>query len=87
VKGGHPVRKKRAIQNTLGRLGMQAGNQEVVAALAEVGIGVTKGLVRQIKVEILKEAARIERQRVRLPERPGRLQRPSKIPSRRENRS
>jgi hypothetical protein len=73
---------RRAIQRTLGRLGMQASNQEVVAALAECGIGVTEGLVRQVKVEILKEAAKVERQKVTVPDhckrRPIRL--PPKIP-------
>jgi hypothetical protein len=62
-KGGDPVSRKRAIQNTLGRLGMQASNKEVVAALAEIGIGVTEGLVHQVKVEMLKQAAGVERQR------------------------
>jgi hypothetical protein len=81
------VSKKRAIQNTLGRLGMQASNQEVVAALAEVGIGVTEGLIRQVRVEMLKEAARVERQRARHPATLHRLQRPQKIPSRRGSRS
>ncbi len=56
--------RKRAIQNMLGRLGMQASTKEVVAALAAVGISVTEGLVRQVKVEMLKEVVRVERQRV-----------------------
>jgi hypothetical protein len=76
------MRRRRAIQKTLGRLGMQAGNQEVIAALAECGIGVTEEFVRQVKVEMLKEAAKVERQRVTVP---GRFQRrqmrlPPKIP-------
>ena len=78
--------KKRAVQNTLGRLGMQASNREVVAALAEVGVGVTEGLVRQVRVELLKEAARVERRRARLPATPHRLQRPQKVPPRRGSR-
>jgi hypothetical protein len=81
------VSKKRTIQNTLARLGMQASNKEVVAALAEAGIGVAVGPVRRIKVELLKEAARVERQQVRLPARSGRLQCPPKIPPRRGGRS
>ena len=73
---------RRAVQNALARLGMQASNQEVVAALAECGIGVTEGLVRQIKAEMLKEASKVERQRVTVP---GRFQRrqmrlPPKLP-------
>ena len=59
------MRRRRAIQKTLGRLGMQAGNQEVIAALAECGIGVTEEFVRQVKVEMLKEASKVERQRSR----------------------
>ncbi len=74
--------RKRAIQEALGRLGMQAGNREVVALLAEWGIGVTEGLVRQVKVEILKGMARAERQKAPAPDRcrrpPVRL--PPKIP-------
>ena len=57
--------RRRAIQRTLGRLGMQASNREVVAALAECGMGVTEEFVRQVKVEMLKEASKVERQRVR----------------------
>ena len=87
MKGGDPVSKKRAIQNTLGRLGMQASNQEVVAALAAAGIGVTEGQIRQVRVEMLKEATRVERQRVKLPATLHRLPRPQKIPPRRGSRS
>jgi hypothetical protein len=79
------VSKKRAIQNMLSRLGMQASNKKVVAALAAVGISVPEGLVRQVKVEMLKEATRVERQQVRIPDRCKRrqFQRPPKIlPSR-----
>ncbi len=72
----------RAIQKTLGRLGMQASNQEVVAALAECGMSVAEELVRQVKVEMLKEAAKAERQKVTVPDRFQRRQmrRPPKIP-------
>ena len=87
MRGGDPVSKKRAIQYTLGRLGMQASNREVVAALADVGVGVTEGLIRQVRVELLKEAARAERQRARLPATQHRLQRPPKMPPRRGSRS
>ena len=74
--------RRRAIQKTLGRLGMQASNQEVVAALAECGIGVTEEFVRQVKVEMLKEAAKVERQKVTVPDRFQRRQMrlPPKIP-------
>ena len=63
------MRRRRAIQKTLGRLGMQASNQEVVAALAECGMSVAEELVRQVKVEMLKEAAKVERQKVTVPAR------------------
>ena len=74
--------RRRAIQKTLARLGMQASNQEVVAALAECGMTVTEGLVRQVNFEMLKEASKVEPQRVMVP---GRFQRrqirlPPKIP-------
>ena len=59
--------RRRAIQNTLGRLGMQASNREVVAALAECGMSVTEELVRQVKVEMLKDAANAERRKVTVP--------------------
>ena len=74
--------RRRAIQKTLGRLGMQASNREVVAALADCGMGVTEELVRQVKVEMLKEASKVERQKVRVPDRFQRRQMrlPPKIP-------
>ena len=61
---------------------MQISNQQVVAALAECGMSVTEELVRQVKVEMLKGAAEVERQKVTVP---GRFQRrqirlPPKIP-------
>lgn len=88
MKGSGAVSRKRAIRDTLGRLGMQASNREVVAALAEVGIGVTEGLVRQVKVELLKGAARGDRQRAGLPRvSSAQLRRPPKIPPRRGRRS
>jgi hypothetical protein len=86
------MRKKssrtRAIQNTLARLGMQASPEQVVAALANFGIDVNEGLVRQVKLEMLKQAAKVKRQQVRTPqvEQP-QVRRPSKVPSRRSHRS
>jgi hypothetical protein len=76
--------KARAIQNALARLGMQASAQQVVAALAGFGIDVTAAQVGQVKVEMLKQAARVERQQVRTPqvERP-QVRRPAKLPPRR----
>ncbi len=75
--------RRRAIQKALGRLGMQASNREVVAALAGCGMSVTEELVRQVKVEMLKEASKGERQRVTVPARLLRRQMrlPPKIPA------
>jgi hypothetical protein len=43
------IGRTRASRNTLARLGMQASPQQVVAALAEFGIAVNGGLVRQVR--------------------------------------
>jgi hypothetical protein len=61
---------------------MQASNREGVTSLAEFGIDVTEGLVRQVKVELLKETAEVERQKVTVPDRFRRRQirLPTKIP-------
>jgi hypothetical protein len=79
--------RRRAIRNALARLGMQASPKQVVIALADIGIPVTEGQVRRVKVEILKEAAQAERRRVTTP----RIQRPEvcrpKVPPRRGSRS
>jgi hypothetical protein len=85
---GQSISKTRAIQNTLARLGMQASPTQVVATLADLGIGVNEGLVRQVKVEMLKETAKIERQQVKVPraEQP-KVQRSPKVPPRRSFRS
>jgi hypothetical protein len=64
---GQGTSQARAIQNTLTRLGMQASPRQVVAALADFGIGVAEALVRRVKVEMLKEAAKVEWQRVKRP--------------------
>ena len=52
--------KARAIQNALARLGMQASAKQVVAALAGFGIDVTDAQVCQVKVEMVKQAAKAE---------------------------
>jgi hypothetical protein len=78
--------RKGAIQNALARLGLQAGPTQVVTALAEIGIAVSEELVHRVKLEMLKEAARVERQTMPVPH----LQRPwvrhRKVPPRRGNR-
>jgi len=66
---------------------MQASPKQVVAALTEFGIDVNEGLVQQVKVEMLKQAVKVERQRVRTPqiERP-QVRRPPKVSPRRSVR-
>jgi hypothetical protein len=77
---GRGIRKTRVIQNALARLGMQAKPKQVVAALADFGIDVSAGLIRQVKVEMVKEATKVERLRVKVP-RAGRakVRRPPKV--------
>ena len=79
--------RTRAIQNALVRLGMQASPAQVVAALAKFGIDVNAALVRRVMLEMLKRAARAERQRTKSPqvERP-QVRRPPKVPPRRGHR-
>ena len=80
--------RARAIQNTLARLGMQVSPQQVVGALAAFGIDVNEGLVRQVKVEMLKRAAKTERQQMRTPQvKHPQVRRPPKVPPRRSHRS
>jgi hypothetical protein len=54
---GHKSRK-RAVENTLHRLGMQAKPEEVVAALAQQGIEVSEDFVRLVRIGLLKAADR-----------------------------
>jgi hypothetical protein len=81
------ISRTRAIQNALTRLGMQARPAQVVAALADIGIVVNEALVRQVRVEMLKRAAKVERHQVRTPqvERP-QARHPPKVPPRRSHR-
>ena len=80
--------KARAIQNALARLGMQASPEQVVAALADLGIFVNEALVRQVKMRMLKRVSQVERQQVKAStaERP-QVRRPQKVPPRRRHRS
>jgi hypothetical protein len=79
--------KKRAIQSALARLGLQASSKQIVAALADMGIAVNEDLVRRVKFDMVKQAARVEGQNLSIPK----LQRPKahhfKVPPRRGNRS
>jgi hypothetical protein len=80
--------KKQAIRKTLHRLGMQARAAEVVASLAAAGISVSEGQVRAVALEMVKQAARADLQRVeaRTPRVLRRLRRFAKIPPRRGRR-
>ena len=82
------ISKTTAIQNTLARLGMQASPKQVVAFLASFGIDVNEALVRQVKMDMLKQAAKVERQQVRTPQvERSQVRRPPKVPPRRSHRS
>ncbi len=85
---GQGASKARAIRNALARLGMQASAKQVVAALAGFGIGVTDAQVGQVKVEMLKQAAKAVWQQAMAPqvERPP-VRRPPKAPPQRGHRS
>jgi hypothetical protein len=77
-----PLSKSKAIQNMLGRLGYHARPNDVVAALAENGIEVSKGLVQKVKMEIRKDTSGIRRQQARVKQvAPGRkVRRVRKVP-------
>jgi hypothetical protein len=83
--GRTSMSRRGAIQKAPGRLGMQASNREIVASLAEFGMDVAEGLVRQVKVEVLKGTAKVERQQAAAPDRSQRRQfrlSPKLLPSR-----
>lgn len=88
MRRGQGNSRARAIQNALARLGMQARPAQVVATLADIGIVVNEALVRQVRVEMLKQAAKVERQQVKTPQikRP-QVRRPPKLPPRRSFRA
>jgi hypothetical protein len=60
-RSGHGSRK-RAVENALGRLGMQAKPEEVIAALAQQGIEVSEEFVRLVRIGLLKATARMRGQ-------------------------
>jgi hypothetical protein len=78
----------RAIRNAVARLGMQASPKQIAAFLSNFGIDVSEALVQRVKLEMLKETAKAERQRVKVPNvaRPT-VRRPPKVPPRRRFRS
>jgi hypothetical protein len=59
--------KRQAIRNALFRLGLQTPPKVVVHALAQQGVQVSEELVRQVRVELLKEATRATAVRVPRP--------------------
>jgi hypothetical protein len=84
----HHASKKRVIRATLSRLGLQARPAEVVASLAACGVEVSEEMVRAVALELLREAARAERQRIRArtPVVPPPARRVNKVPPRRGKR-
>ena len=52
-----------AIRTALGQLGWHATAKDVVALLANCGIDVNEGLVHKVKLEGLKHASKIKRQK------------------------
>ena len=83
---GRRTNKTRAIENALFRLGMQAGDGEVVADLTAHGIGVSAGQVRAVRLRLLKETAAVRKQRAALPRVDQPRRHPPKVPPRRFRR-
>ncbi|TVS09586.1 MAG: hypothetical protein EA424_26785 [Planctomycetaceae bacterium] len=59
------IRKARAVLTVLGRLGFHAHSGDVVAELAKYGIEVNAGLVRKVKIELMKDASGVRRQKAK----------------------
>jgi hypothetical protein len=49
---------KRAVRNALFRLGLHTTPKGIVDALAQQGVQVSEELVRQVRIELLKEGSR-----------------------------
>lgn len=79
------VNKRRAIRNTLARLGMQAKPEQVAEALEGYGIVVSGRLVSRVKLQILLDEAKAVRERSKRPPKSKTRKRPQqrKIPPRR----
>jgi len=77
--------KRRAVRDAFGRLGLHAVDGEVVRELERRGVSVSAGLVRAVRIELLREAAAFRRQPGPLPRAPGPAgrHRPQKRPPRR----
>jgi hypothetical protein len=80
------VNKRRAIRNTLARLGMQARPDQVVEALENYGIEVSHRFVSRVKIQILQDESKAARERAERPPKPKTCKRPQqrKIPPRRQ---
>ncbi len=64
--------KSKAIQKALGQLGWHASAKDIVALLASYGIEVDEGLVHKVKMERLKDTARLKRQQAKVQRAPPR---------------
>jgi hypothetical protein len=77
---------RRAIRNTLDRLGMQAEPERVVADLESHGMEVSDRFVSLVKMQMLRDDAKAARERSKRPPKPKNHNRPQrrKIPPRRQ---
>lgn len=78
------VNKRRAIRNTLGRLGMQATPTQVVEALEGFGVEVSETFVSQVRLQMLRHDTKATRERSKRPPKIKSRKRPQqrKIPGR-----
>ena len=78
--------ERRAIRNTLDRLGMQAKPEQVVADLESHGMEVSDRFVSLVKMQMLRDDAKAARERSKRPPKPKARRRPQrrKIPPRRQ---
>jgi hypothetical protein len=75
--------RRRAIEQALSRLGMQARPQQVVAHLAGYDIAVNEGLVQRVRIDLLRKLGDQQSGPVKPPGQRTRLRRPQKVPPRR----
>ena len=61
------MNKRRAIRNILARLGLQAGSEQAVEALATYGIQATNHFVASVKSQILRCEAKAVREQSKRP--------------------
>jgi hypothetical protein len=78
--------ERRAIRNTLDRLGMQAKPEQVVADLESHGLEVSDRFVSLVRMQLLRDDAKAARERSKRPPKPKAHNRPQrrKIPPRRQ---